>query len=128
MNMKCSYGVFLLVLLIEECAEVIQRACKAIRFGLQEKWKEADVDNQEMLQNEINDLQAVLEMNYRAGILKYRHTGTREKMQTKKLKTEKFVLYSRDICKTLIPEGEEGPKNEPTCYEVYKASVTDTPL
>lgn len=45
-----------LVLLIEECAEVTQRATKAIRFGLEEVQAGQDLTNRERLERELIDL------------------------------------------------------------------------
>jgi len=55
----------LLVMLAEECAEVSQRATKALRFGLTDiKGSEPNqpYTNQERLFMEINDLLAVLDL------------------------------------------------------------------
>lgn len=55
---------YLLTLLAEECAEVSQRATKAIRFGLDDP-KGAQPgfpSNKEILLEEINDLLVVVEM------------------------------------------------------------------
>lgn len=52
----------LLVLLIEECAEVQQRATKALRFGLTEKRSPSTPSNQDLLAAEIGDLQGVIRM------------------------------------------------------------------
>lgn len=49
---------YLLVKIQEECAEVSQRAAKAIRFGLKEVQKGQDKNNAERLRNEILDLLA----------------------------------------------------------------------
>lgn len=49
---------YLLVKIQEECAEVSQRAAKAIRFGLSETQKGQDKNNLERLREEILDLLA----------------------------------------------------------------------
>jgi len=57
-----------LILLIEECAEVAQRATKCIRFGKHDIQEGQSFDNVERLVSEINDLQGVIrvltEMGY----------------------------------------------------------------
>ena len=52
----------LLICLAEECAEVAQRASKALRFGLQEIQPGQHLTNAERLADEAIDLQAVLKM------------------------------------------------------------------
>ena len=57
----------LLVILMEECAEVSQRASKALRFGLTDPaGKEPDqpYTNKDRLLMEINDLYAVIDMTF----------------------------------------------------------------
>lgn len=49
---------YLLTKIQEECAEVSQRAAKAIRFGLKEVQKGQDKNNLERLKDEILDLLA----------------------------------------------------------------------
>ena len=48
----------LLVLVIEEAAEVIQAACKCRRFGLGESWKEGDDSNIQALCSEAEQMDA----------------------------------------------------------------------
>lgn len=52
----------LLVCLAEECAEVIQRATKVLRFGMEEIEPGQTLTNRERLQGEVNDLIAVIEL------------------------------------------------------------------
>lgn len=47
---------FLLIKLMEECAELSQRASKTIQFGWDEKEPNQDKTNIERLQNELDDL------------------------------------------------------------------------
>ena len=51
-----------LTLLIEECAEVTQRATKIIRYGYQSKHPTGDYDNKEMLEQELGDLIGILDL------------------------------------------------------------------
>ena len=58
----------LLVLLIEECAEVSQRATKILRFGFNDPaGTEPDqpYTNEERLVQEVNDLEAVLDLLFK---------------------------------------------------------------
>ena len=51
---------FLLGLISEECAEIAQECSKCDRFGLDEQMNAATPPNRERLQNEVQDLFAVL--------------------------------------------------------------------
>jgi len=85
----------LLVMLAEECAEVSQRATKALRFGLTNpKGSEPDqpYTNQERLFMEINDLLAVLDLlfegiDYSSEVMK----------NYKKQKVEKYLKLSEEL-------------------------------
>lgn len=50
----------LLVILMEECAEITQRASKALRFGLHEVQPGQPLSNIERLDDEVGDLMAVV--------------------------------------------------------------------
>lgn len=52
----------LLILLMEECAEVQQRASKALRFGLGEVQEGQPLDNRERLSVELADVMAIVQM------------------------------------------------------------------
>jgi len=86
----------LLVILMEECAEVSQRASKALRFGLTDPaGKEPDqpYTNKDRLLMEINDLYAVIDMifdkegPYLSPML----------IQDKKEKVEKYLKLSKKL-------------------------------
>lgn len=53
---------FLLICLIEECAEVAQRATKALRFGTKEVQPGQYLDNFQRLSDELNDLLTVMDL------------------------------------------------------------------
>lgn len=113
--MKVSRRVYLLLLIIEECAEIIHRTCKAIRFGLEERWKPEDGNNREMLEDEIGDLQTILSLNYAAGNI----TQTNPSKAQSDRKTErvnKFLKYSTEACLTVTPDEGENPAN---CYQLW---------
>jgi len=60
---------YLLICLGEECAEIIQIADKALRFGLDDWHPDVpDVTNQEHLANELADLAAVVELLHERGV------------------------------------------------------------
>ncbi len=52
----------LLTVLAEECAEVAQRASKAIRFGIAEVQPGQDLDNKQRLEAELGDLLGMADM------------------------------------------------------------------
>jgi NTP pyrophosphatase (non-canonical NTP hydrolase) len=80
---------YLLTTLSEECAEVAQRACKAIRFGLAEVQPGQQEDNTRRLERELADLIAVADL-----------LGLRVREEDKVAKIEKlkkYMGYSREI-------------------------------
>lgn len=64
-----GYDLELLELLVEECAEVIQRATKAMRFGLREVEPGQERDNIERMSGEIGQLRAVIHRMDTAGLI-----------------------------------------------------------
>ena len=80
----------LMVILIEECAEVQQATTKALRFGLYETHNGLAI-NVLRLREEVNDLLAVLEMLEADGIYL---SADSILIQEKKDKVEKYLLYS----------------------------------
>ena len=59
----------ILEILIEECAEIQQRATKMLRFGVMEVQPGQDLSNRDRLSDEIGDLRAVLHLAEEAGLL-----------------------------------------------------------
>lgn len=55
------------VLLIEECGEVIQEACKILRFGYQDCHPTTFIDNTTSFHQEVGDLLAILKVMEKAG-------------------------------------------------------------
>ncbi len=84
---------YLLSCLIEECAEVIQWATKAQRFGLWEIQPEQELTNEERLAAEPADLTATLELLWDNGLQLFTEEGA---INAKKAKVEKFMDYSRE--------------------------------
>jgi hypothetical protein len=84
----------LLLILAEECAEVAQRASKALRFGIEEKQPGQNKTNGERLQEEMVDLYAVWEMIVEE-IDEVPSIFVAD-LQVKRLKVEKFMKYSKE--------------------------------
>lgn len=84
---------YLLTLLAEECAEVSQRATKAIRFGLEDPkgTQEGFSTNKQRLLWEINDLIAVIELLFGNDYV------DESLKRIKKEKIEKYTQLSKEI-------------------------------
>lgn len=107
---KVSRSAYFLVLLIEECAEVIQRACKAIRFGLEEKESGQGLKNYERLNYELKDLETVEALIYEQNVLNYDRSRTAEHLTIlKREKIRKYMDYSIQ-CGTI--GFEEAPEDD----------------
>ena len=87
----------LLVILAEECSEVIKDVTKSLRFGLEDinpKDNEKN-ENRKNLINELSDLIAVAEMLVDEGFIDdYLDI---EKIQKKQEKVEKYLKYSESV-------------------------------
>jgi hypothetical protein len=68
-RMPTPYEAELLIILMEECAEVQQRASKALRFGLDEIQPDQPHDNVHRLSLEVGDLVAVLDLGVVVGLV-----------------------------------------------------------
>lgn len=77
----------LLTILAEECAEVVQRATKAIRFGLDES-QPGQRDNRKRLENELGDLLGMVDM---LGL-----TPSAERRAAKPERVEHYMKLSRE--------------------------------
>jgi hypothetical protein len=85
---------YLLEVLGEECAEIIQRASKIKRFGLNEVQPGTNEgDNRERLAQEIDDFLAVRSMLEEMGVIR---APSVHGMAAKRLKVKKFADYSRE--------------------------------
>jgi LPS O-antigen subunit length determinant protein (WzzB/FepE family) len=123
MKIKISYPVYVLIIIIEECAEVIHRACKAIRFGLEERYHADGPNNRDVLQSEINDLVGAIYLAKKHGVLSGQSLHEEALAAHKKInKVEKFSAYSRDVCKTLI-ETDGLEENGTACYQTFKETL-----
>ena len=86
----------LLTILGEECSELHQEICKALRFGINEQ-RDLPTSNHERMQKEFNDILAMVEMVKSEGVFLCED----EKMVCDKMeKVEKYLLYSKE-CGTL---------------------------
>lgn len=63
-----DYERELLVILMEECAEVTQAASKLLRFG-KENHPDTGLSNSLVLATEVGDLEAVMDMTREAGLI-----------------------------------------------------------
>lgn len=88
---------YLLAVLMEECAEVSQRASKGLRFTMEEVQPGQDQTNDQRLAGELNDLLAVVELIQDRGFLNdLRGPGAVAAITAKKSKVAKFMQYSRE--------------------------------
>lgn len=87
----------LLTILAEECAEVAQRATKAMRFGLSKVQPEQDHTNAQRISMEIDDVYAVIGMLREEGLLPLPSFIHQE---GKRAKVEQYLRYSAE-CGTL---------------------------
>ena len=87
----------MLFCLSEECAEVAKEACKAGRFGLDDRnpLVELAPTQREQIVAELADLFAVVEMMIEMRILPDPF-GARAHMQEKKRKVAKYLGYAKD--------------------------------
>lgn len=83
----------LLIILGEECAEVTHEVTKALRFGLNDSWKELPT-NAEKLTQEMGDLIAVFNMLVLEGHVKPIDIKV---VEAKYLKVEQFMQYSKRV-------------------------------
>lgn len=89
---------FLLLKLIEECCEVQKPASKAIQFGMQ-SYNPFDVNkttNQEMIEDELNDLIAIVEMLVEENVISTDWQKYEKKLR-KKNKVNDFYELSKDL-------------------------------
>jgi len=92
----------LLSCLSEECAEVSQRASKALRFGLLEVQPGQLLTNSERIVAELVDLQAIIEMLIEIEAIQY--DIVRSEIDRKKEKVKKFMKYAAEECGALTDD------------------------
>lgn len=86
----------LLTITGEEGSEIQGRTSKALRFGLNEVQPGQPLTNARRLVGECNDLLALLEMLHAEGV-DLTGLGDRAEIAAKKMKVEKFLVYSREM-------------------------------
>jgi hypothetical protein len=88
----------LLVILMEECAEVAHRASKALRFGLAEVQPGQPLRNAKRIEHEFIDLVAAWDMLQASHPFDLCGTGEfRVRVETKKAKVEEFLAFSAGL-------------------------------
>lgn len=88
----------LLVIMMEECGEIVQGASKILRFGHNSYHPGSNETNEEHVLKEINDLLAVIEMTVGVPI---EEVIDRELMAEKKERVEKYLEVSKQL--NLLP-------------------------
>ncbi len=83
----------LLVILSEECSEVIKNVSKALRFGLRDGYPGSSKTNADNISSEITDVLAVVVMLVNEGYIEEPNRDGVLLKKTKKI--EKYLLYSK---------------------------------
>ena len=84
----------LLTIAQEECAEVIQAAAKALRFGLQDGYPGTNRTNARDLTKEFADVFGIYEMLVAEGHIP---RVTDSAVQRKKERVEEYLIYSKSV-------------------------------
>lgn len=89
---------YLLVSLMEECAEIQQAAAKALRFGLNDHHPERpEATNELELLTEVYQLKSVFDCLLKEGILNDLSEEKRDSVQKKKeINIEKYMYYAKE--------------------------------
>lgn len=107
---------YLLICLIEEASEVIQRVCKALRFGLEEKQPSQNLNNRERLEYELSDFMSTLQALDKEGLKVYPGPNV-----DKRLKIEKYMAYSQEL-RILEPDEYDEFKEYQILLEEFRLS------
>jgi len=94
---------------MEEAAEVIQAASKAIRFGINDYGDAKGKTNQEALIDEINDFFGVMIALITAGVLP-NFVLNEDKVDAKVVKVIEFMKYAKERG-TITDEAEKRPNS-----------------
>ena len=84
----------LLTILAEECMEIGKECTKALRFGLEDHHPTQTGTNSQKIDDEYNDLIAVIGMLNDEGFLDVRISV--DKIKKKVERVEKYLLYSKE--------------------------------
>ena len=87
---------YLFTKLMEEAAEVQQDAAKCMLFGADETYAPIGISNAHRVRVEFNEMLAVIEMLQDEGAMP-RQMVDKDIIAAKKLKVEKYMLYSAEI-------------------------------
>jgi len=87
-----TYTEHLLTILAEECAEVAQRASKALRFGLEEIQPGQTLTNAQRIMEEYDDLRAVVELCSVRGMMPMPDDW---RVKAKQQKIDQYLRYSQ---------------------------------
>jgi len=90
-----TYTEYLLVLLMEECAEVQHRASKALRFGLDEVQDGQPHDNRDRLSFELADLRAIVHLLTEDNSVNPQISNCDDMVRDKIKKVECWMVLSR---------------------------------
>ena len=93
-ELPSPYEAELLTILIEECAEVQQRATKILRFGVGESEPGPNADNQFRLSAEVGDLQCLIELCDKAELIDYNVMN--EYQINKREKLKKYMQHQKE--------------------------------
>ena len=85
-----DYEKEILTILIEECAEVQQRATKSIRFGIFEKQPSQELNNSERLGLEVGDLLHMITLCTDLKMISEEHI--QEGIETKQKKLQRYLV------------------------------------
>ncbi|MBL4839367.1 MAG: hypothetical protein JKY47_00885 [Thalassospira sp.] len=97
-----NYQRELLVILMEECCEVAQRASKALRFGLDETQPGQPFDNAQRLAHEIGDFKCMVSKLLEAGMI--RITDVDVGNASKREQLAKYMQHNTSESVPAIPE------------------------
>jgi len=84
---------YLLTCLVEECAEVQKEATKALRFGLEDNWRDQGKQSERIV-HEFCDLISIYDMLVEEGLID--DVTTAEMIEMKKQRVHKYMHYARE--------------------------------
>lgn len=122
-----KFHEYLLVSVAEECAEVAQRATKALRFGLDEVQPGQTLTNKARLMDELEDLFIILELLQKNGYLPAELSSRNE--EKKLAKVFKYMDFAEE-CGTLVQEvyRASGDCVCSTCGKEYRKHALGGPI
>lgn len=83
-----------LVVLMEECAEIQKDVAKALRFGMDDSYPGSDVTNEMRINEELNDLLGTLILLEEMGIFTFE--PDEEKARAKAAKVRHYIEYAKE--------------------------------